>query len=135
MPTPVAVADFFSRAARLMREVLIDTARRHFGRKVPKPKTIPLDGGDSNSSGAGFEPGSDSLAPEAVDLFTEFHRAVEALEPKIRLVVDFHWYQELTHQETAAVLGIAVLTKAITKSESGCSDPRRLPVQRCRKER
>jgi len=107
----VQVADYFSRAAQLMREVLTDLARRHYGRRGGRPAAVSRDAAATDTSaGAAFDPGSDTLSPGAVDLFTDFHRAVEALPENLRQVVDLHWYQDLSHQETAALLGIGEST-------------------------
>lgn len=99
---------FLSRVTRLLREVLLDMARQHYGRGGGRPAQVSLDAGsDSAGAGPGYDPGSESLNPEALALFTEFHKAVEELPDKYRQVVDLHWYQELTHEEVGALLGIS----------------------------
>jgi RNA polymerase sigma factor (sigma-70 family) len=108
---PVSVDEYFRRVTQLIREVLIDLARRHYGRGGRRPGTVPLDARpDDSSAGAGFDPGTDTLAPATLDLFTDFHRAIEALPENQRRVFDLHWYQGLTHQETALVMGVAEVT-------------------------
>ncbi len=99
---------FLCRATRLLREVLLDMARQHYGRAGNRPGRVSLDAADQSSDGTpGYDPGTETLNPEALALFTEFHTAVEALPDHLRQVVDLHWYQEFTHQEVADLLGIA----------------------------
>ncbi len=79
---------FLSRVTRLLREVLLDMARQHYGRGGGRPGQVSLNAGsDSAGAGPGYDPGSESLNPEA--LFTEFHKAVEAgqLPPGGRLAL------------------------------------------------
>lgn len=99
---------FLCRVSRLLREVLLDMARQHYGRAGNRPGRVSLDAADSSvGGGPGYDPGTETLNPEALALFTEFHKAVEALPEKLRQVVDLHWYQEFTHQEVADLLGFS----------------------------
>jgi RNA polymerase sigma factor (sigma-70 family) len=92
-------AEYLCRVSRLLREVLLDLARKHLGSGGKRPP-LPLD----------VEVGSDTLDPAAVAAFTDFHAAVEGLPDHLRRVVDLHWYQELTHSEVSHLLGIGEST-------------------------
>ena len=93
-------AEYLCRVSRLLREVLLDLARKHFGSAARRP-TVPLVDSDL---------GSDTLNPAALATYTEFHTAVEGLPEHLRRVVDLHWYQELTHAEVSRLLGIGEST-------------------------
>lgn len=101
-------AEYFKRTARLLREVLIDLCRSHYGRDVQRPGMIPLQPGSSDDSNAGWQhdPGNESLGPSPLSMWTEFHLAVEKLPEELRQVVDLHWYQGLTHEETGQLLDL-----------------------------
>lgn len=96
----LAPAEYLCRVSRLLREVLLDLARKHFGSAARRP-TVPLVDDDV---------GSDTLNPAALAAYTDFHVAVEALPDLLRRVVDLHWYQELTHAEVSGLLGIGEST-------------------------
>lgn len=93
-------AVYLCRVSRLLREVLLDLARKHFGSAGRRP-AVPLADDDGES---------DTLNPVALAAFTDFHAAVEGLPDHLRRVVDLHWYQELTHAEVSGLLGIGEST-------------------------
>lgn len=101
-------ADYLIRGAKLIRHELVDLSRKHYGRGTVRPRQQPLDG--ATDSAPGFDPGTETLEPGSINLFAEFHEAVDGLPDELRAVVDLHWYQDLTHQETADLLGIAEVT-------------------------
>lgn len=92
-------AEYLCRVSRLLREVLLDLARKHFGSAGKRPP-VPLTD----------DVGSDTLDPAALAAYTEFHTAVEGLPDHLRRVVDLHWYQELPHAEASSLLGIGEST-------------------------
>lgn len=95
--------DFFFRAARLMRIILVDLFRKHFGRSGQRSAPLPLDV-------ALLDPASVTLDPECLNMWTEVHEAIEQLPEKLRQVVDLRWYHDLSHPEVASILGIAEVT-------------------------
>lgn len=103
-------AVFFSRVSRLMREVLLDCARRHFGRAGERRRVQRFDPEQTQVGTPVFGPAPDAQDPEVLAQLTEFHRAVEALPPPLRQVIDLHWYQELPHAEVAVMLGLGEST-------------------------
>lgn len=104
--------DFFGRAARLIRDVLIDHARRVYGRNDNRRPAASLDAlaGSGDSSAAGFDPGTGTHDPARAAQWAEVHAAINDLPDPLREVVDRYWYHGLTHAEVAAELGIAEVT-------------------------
>jgi RNA polymerase sigma-70 factor (ECF subfamily) len=99
---PATVREFFALAARHIRWALLDLARRA-NPEVALPER-PADG--SSQGGQPDERPDSSNDPAKLALWTEFHRAVEALPAAEREVVDLHWYQGLTQAEIARLLGV-----------------------------
>jgi RNA polymerase sigma-70 factor (ECF subfamily) len=110
---PPTVHDFYRLAALQVRRELIDLARHHYG---------PEGGGahhlthaPRNESGeeavmlheqaADARPGPQDLAQ-----WTEFHQAVDRLPNEEREVFDLIWYQGLSQDEAAELLGVNVRT-------------------------
>jgi RNA polymerase sigma factor (sigma-70 family) len=58
---------------------------------------------------ASHEPRPDELAARA-DMATTLYASVDKLEPDLRHTIHLHYYQELTLQETADVMGVAAST-------------------------
>jgi len=107
-----SAADYFMRTARLLREVLIDLSRSHYGRMGQRPGVTSLQPGSTDDSNAGWQhdPGTETLGPNPLSQWTEFHQAVEQLPEDLRQVVDLHWYQDLTYMEAAQLLGLGEST-------------------------
>jgi RNA polymerase sigma factor (sigma-70 family) len=101
--TPGSVREFIGLAAAQIRRVLIDLARHYFG---------PQGAGRKHHS----PHPDDGTAPDVADsthdqkklaAWTDFHEHIAALPDKEREVFELHWYQGLTHQETANLLGVS----------------------------
>lgn len=101
-------AVFLSRVSRLIREVLLDSVRHHHGRTGYRPQARSLATDDEQAPA--FDPGSDTHNPEALAMLNDFHHRVETLPDLLRQVVDLHWYQDLSHPEVAALLGLGEST-------------------------
>jgi RNA polymerase sigma factor (sigma-70 family) len=104
-----SLAEFFGRSSAWMRDVLCDQLRKAYGRDDNHPAVLPLDGGSSDT-GLQHEPSSNTLEPEKVRRWTEFHETVARLPDDFRAVFDLLWYPEMSQAEAAALLGIAVRT-------------------------
>jgi RNA polymerase sigma factor (sigma-70 family) len=103
------LAEFFGHSSAWMRDVLCDLLRKEYGRDDNRPAVLPLDGGCSDT-GPRHEPSTDTLDPEKVQRWTEFHEAAARLPDDLRLVFDLLWYQEMPQAKAAELLGIAVPT-------------------------
>lgn len=95
-------AHFFAIAARLMRQILVDHARRYAAdKRGGGERPVTLD---------------DHLAADArPDAFLELDRALDALagfDERKAQAVELHYFGGLTRDEIAAVLGVHVNTVA-----------------------
>lgn len=94
-------AYFFGAAARAMRRVLVESARRRGARK--------RGGGDVAVTLSDDHSSVDAYASELLDL----DRALEALEaesPRLARVVECRWFAAMSVEETAAALGVSPRT-------------------------
>lgn len=102
-----SVRHFFNLAAVQIRRELLDLAKHHFG---------PHGGGANHHTDgqpADDEGGSiyrHAQQPDNVLHWTEFHDQVERLPHEEKEVVNLLWYEGLTQQEAAMVLGISLRT-------------------------
>ncbi len=106
---PVAtVRDFYRLSSLQIRRELIDLARHHYG---------PLGSGAHHASAP---PATGSIVHEAacdrtvepgrLEEWTEFHDQADRLPVEGREVFDLLWYQGLSQEEAAAVVGVSVRT-------------------------
>ena len=92
---------FFAMAARLMREILVDHARRkHAGKRGGAMATIGLDGVDPAGPAANL----DLLALD------EALGQLGGLEPRLSQVVELRFFGGLSIAETASTLGVSTAT-------------------------
>ncbi len=99
---PDSVAGFFGLAATQIRRTLIDLARRHFGPEGAGAYTHK-DVYDAKVTPCACEP---STLPEWVG----FYEILDALPGEEREVVNLLWFEGLTQQEAALVLGVSERT-------------------------
>ena len=94
-------AHFYAIAARVMRRVLIDHARRKLAGKR---------GGDQIKVTLNEEVAGTVASPEAlIELDTALER-LEELSPRQRQVVEMRFFGGMTHEEVAEVIGVSVPT-------------------------
>jgi len=94
-------AQFFGIAAHLMRQILVQHARRHQAAKRGGGiSTIP------------FDEGLEIDQPAAVDLVAleEALTGLEARDPRKSRIVELRFYGGLSNEETAEVLGVSART-------------------------
>jgi RNA polymerase sigma-70 factor (ECF subfamily) len=103
----LTAAEFFRLSSAIMRRVLIDLARHHYG---PEGSAAHRAAAPAEPSDAGAPTAGSSNAPDALAAWSEFHERVEQLPEEQRAVFDLLWYQELSQEEAAGVLGVAVPT-------------------------
>lgn len=105
---PQSLAEFFGLAALQFRRELIDLARRLYGPEGVGAHHASARGDPNASSGVtpAQDPGQSTYEPARLANWTEFHRLVETLPADEREVFDLLYYQELSQEEAAAVLGI-----------------------------
>mgnify|MGYP006272954317 CR=1 FL=1 len=102
-----SVRHFFNLAALQIRRELIDTARKHFG-----PEGIAAnhhtDMQAPDDAGGALHAAADE--PEDLAQWTQFHTLVESLPEEEREVVNLLFYEALTQEEAAQLLGVNVRT-------------------------
>lgn len=102
-----SVRHFFNLAALQIRRELIDTARKHFG-----PEGIAAnhhtDRQAPDEAGGSLHAVTDE--PEDLAQWTQFHTLVETLPDDEREVVNLLFYEALTQEDAAQVLGVNVRT-------------------------
>lgn len=108
---PASVAEFFRQAAREIRCELIDLARSHYGphgmgANLARP--APRGGGETPPAPA--DPADTTNDPARLASWTELHQRVEALPEEEQAVFDLLWYQGLSQEEAAGVLGVSLAT-------------------------
>lgn len=105
---PDSVRGYFGLAATQIRRTLIDLSRHHFG---PMGAGCNHQSAVKNSAGGLDEPASHpSEAPETLQAWSEFHEAVEQLDPPGREVFELVWYQGLSQPEVSELLDVSVPT-------------------------
>jgi RNA polymerase sigma-70 factor (ECF subfamily) len=105
----VTPAEFFRLSSAVMRRVLIDLARHHYGPEGSAAHRAAPPGDRTEASTPAPTAGS-SNAPDKLAVWREFHERVEQLPEEQRQVFDLLWYQELSQEEAAGVLGVSVPT-------------------------
>ena len=109
---PGSVRQFYRLAGQQIRWELIDLCRHHFG-----PQGIGAhyqsdygEGPASTSAKRRHEAADDTVGPAQLMEWTEFHEQVDALPEEEREVFDLLWYQQLSQQDAATVLGVSLGT-------------------------
>jgi RNA polymerase sigma factor (TIGR02999 family) len=93
---------FFAIAAQLMRQILVDYARRHrAGKRGAGEKTVSVD--DGTKSSRGREKDVDVVALDDV------LRALAQIDPRKAQVVELRFFGGLSYEETAEVLKVSAI--------------------------
>jgi len=101
---PQTARDYFRIAAYHMRLELIDLTRR------ARAGRIRLADISADSLTPGQIAEDSTLDPEHLAIWTEFHEHVQRLPEETREVFDLVWYDELSREEVADLLGVSVRT-------------------------
>ena len=105
-----SVRHFFNLAGVMIRRTLLDLAKHHFGPLGTGTKHH-TDGLPTGKSGGTVDRVSDPAAePSDLDGWSEFHAQVEKLPDEEREVVGLLYYESLTQEEVAQVLGVSLRT-------------------------
>ena len=107
---PESPRHFYNLAATQIRRVLIDLSRRYCG-----PEGIASHHDTEARSADGdtpprYESADLSGEPGNLAQWTEFHGQVEALPEAEREAFNLVWYEQMTHEEAAEVLGVTART-------------------------
>ncbi|WP_165234916.1 RNA polymerase sigma factor [Aquisphaera insulae] len=102
---PPTARDFYRLAAAQIRRELIDLARRHQGPEGLGRRHESW--AQAGESAAPPDLAAESTDPSGLASWTEFHGQVDALESDQREVFDLLFYQGLSQDEAAALLGVS----------------------------
>ena len=104
--TPDSLWHFYSLATLQIRRELLDLARHYLG---PEGQAAKHDtGGDE--CGLLEQPADREAGPVSLSEWTNFHQQAGALPEEEREVFNLLWYEKLSQQEAAAVLGVHIRT-------------------------
>ena len=97
---PTTIREFWALSTRIIRNTLIDLARRYD--RSPLRKAQPLNA--CGPDGRPLEPAGREETPEVVEMWTELHNRVSRLPKPQRDVFELCFYNGLTQREAASVL-------------------------------
>jgi RNA polymerase sigma-70 factor (ECF subfamily) len=104
---PESVRHFFNLAIVMIRRTLLDLAKHHLGPHGDGSKHH-TDGGPPDDEGGALHDKAEQ--PEDLESWSAFHAQVEALPDEEREIVGLLFYEGLTQQESATVLGVSLRT-------------------------
>ena len=107
---PESVRHFFNLAAVMIRRTLLDLAKHHLG-PHGQGANHHTDGQPADDEGGSLHEAPDAAdEPSDLEGWSAFHVQVEALPDEEREVLGLLFYEGLTQEETAKVLGISLRT-------------------------
>lgn len=107
---PESVRHFFNLAAVMIRRTLLDLAKHHLG-PHGQGANHHTDGQPADDDGGALHEAPDAAdEPSDLEGWSAFHAQVEALPDEEREVLGLLFYEGLTQEETAKVLGISLRT-------------------------
>ena len=104
---PESVRHFFNLAALMIRRTLLDLAKHHLGPHGQGTKHHTDRQPADDEGGALYDRAEQ---PEDLESWSAFHAQVGALPDEEREVVGLLFYEQLTQQEAATVLGVSLRT-------------------------
>lgn len=107
---PESPRHYYNLAATQIRRVLIDLSRRYYGPDGlgSHHDTAKLDANENATPR--YEAMDSSGEPSNLAEWTEFHRQVEALPDEEKEVFNLIWYEQMSHDEVAELLGVTTRT-------------------------
>ncbi len=107
---PESPRHFYNLAATQIRRVLIDLARRYCGPEGLGSHHDTVGVATDGETPPRYEQADVSGEPGDLAEWTEFHEQVEAMPEEEREVFNLLWYEQLTHEQAAEVLGVTTRT-------------------------
>ena len=98
---------FFRLGALQIRRELLDLARHYYG---PRGTGANHASGLPSGSQSPADPGQSTYDPGHLAEWTEFHERIESLAEDERALIDLLWYQGLSQEDCAELLGVDVRT-------------------------
>ncbi len=109
---PESPRHFYNLAALQIRRELIDLAHHHLGPQGHGAKHHTDSAGmaaDDRGGALDYQEGKEG-EPATLEAWTDFHEAVERLPDEERELFGLLWYEGMTQEEAAAVLGVSLRT-------------------------
>jgi RNA polymerase sigma-70 factor (ECF subfamily) len=107
---PESPRHFYNLAATQIRRVLIDLARRYYGSEGLGSHHDTVGARTDGNATPRYERADSSAEPASLAEWTEFHQQVEAMPEEEREVFNLVWYEEMTHEQVAQILGVTTRT-------------------------
>jgi RNA polymerase sigma-70 factor (ECF subfamily) len=107
---PESPRHFYNLAATQIRRVLIDLSRRYCGPEGLGSHHDTAAGKSDDDTPPRYEQADTTGEPGCLAEWTEFHEQVEAMPEQEREVFNLLWYEEMSQEEAAAVLGVTTRT-------------------------
>jgi len=114
---PESPRHFYNLAAAQIRRVLIDLSRRYCGAEglashhdTVAAKPAGLHGNPDGEEPPKYEQPDSTGEPAGLAEWTEFHQQVESLPEEEREVFNLLWYEQMSQEEAAEVLGVTTRT-------------------------
>jgi RNA polymerase sigma-70 factor (ECF subfamily) len=107
---PESPRHFYNLAATQIRRVLIDLSRRYYGAEGLRSHhdTAALKSDDGTPPR--YERADESGEPSSLAEWTEFHEQIGILPEEEQEVFNLLWYEQMTHEQAAGVLGVTART-------------------------
>jgi RNA polymerase sigma-70 factor (ECF subfamily) len=107
---PSSTREFFNLAAAIIRNHLIDLARRFKRRNELQVPAIVQGESSTAIDLLDSQPSAESTLDEDLDLWTEFHKAVETLDPDEREIFSLIVYHDWPYEEIATLFNCSTKT-------------------------
>ena len=107
---PESPRHFYNLAATQIRRVLIDLARRYYGAEGLGSRHDTVGVATEGDTPPKYEQADASGEPSDLAEWTEFHEQVEAMPEEEREVFNLVWYEQMTHEQGAEMLGVTTRT-------------------------
>jgi len=107
---PESPRHFYNLAATQIRRVLIDLSRRYYGAEGLGRRHDTAVRNQDGDSPPKYEQADISGEPSGIAEWTEFHAQVERLPEEDREVFNLLWYEQMSQEEAAEVLGVTART-------------------------
>lgn len=107
---PESPRHFYNLAAAQIRRVLIDLSRRYCGAEGLASHHDTAAGQPDGQRPPHYDPPDPTGEPAGLADWTEFHRQVESLPEEEREVFNLLWYEQMSQEEAAEVLGVTART-------------------------
>lgn len=105
---PENVPSFFGLAATQIRRELVDLARHYYGPRGQATHFVQLPHDEANSNAP--EKADPTDGPCTLSDWTELHEVIERLPDEERAILDLLYYDGITQQQAAAMLGVSLRT-------------------------